>query len=70
MKGEFRPELHALLQEEAAKGCCLVTRDEGALKVGDVCLVKVGRLDAIKAQVRWRKEIDAGTFKIGLMYLE
>jgi hypothetical protein len=71
MKGEeFCPQLLALVSEESAKGCGLVLVAKDVLLVGDICRVQVGRLEPIKAEVRWRKVLDPQVFKVGLMYLE
>lgn len=70
LTGRFAPEYIALIAEEAPKGCGLVLLGETKLEVGDVCRVKVGRLAAMKAEVRWRTDLDPTVYKVGLMYLE
>jgi hypothetical protein len=67
----FTPELVALVSEEAPMGGCgLVLLETPQLKVGDVCRVKVGRIDPLRAQVMWRKAVEPGIIRLGLKFLE
>ena len=36
---------------------------------GIMCLVKVGKLDPISAQIRWVTELDSDVLKVGFEYL-
>mgnify|MGYP000904760218 FL=1 len=67
---DFRPTLLGLILEESAKGCGIVVLSNMVLKVGTFCRVKVGRGPALKAEVRWRKDLDEEVMRLGLLYLE
>jgi hypothetical protein len=67
----FTPELVALVSEEAPMGGCgLVLLETPLLKVGDICRVKVGRIDPLRAQVMWRQAVESGIIRLGLKFLE
>jgi hypothetical protein len=67
----FTPELVALVAEEAPMGGCgLVLLETPLLKVGDLCRVKVGRIDPLRAQVAWRQVVEPGIIRLGLKFLE
>lgn len=67
----FTPEIVALISEEAPMGGCgLVLMETPLLKVGDLCRVKVGRIDPLRAEVVWRKAVEPGIVRIGLKFLE
>ena len=67
----FTPELVALVSEEAPMGGCgLVLLETPLLKVGDICRVKVGRIDPLNAQVMWRQVVEPGIIRLGLKFLE
>lgn len=69
--GPFAPDLVALVSEEAPMGGCgLVLLETPTLKVGDVCRVKVGRIDPLRAQVMWRRAVEPGLIRLGLKFLE
>jgi len=69
--GAFRPELVALIHDEAPmNGCALVTRDHPRLVAEALCVVKVGRMDPVAAQIVWKKEIQPRLVQIGVQYLE
>ncbi len=69
-KGKFSPTHRALVLDEAFKGCCLVVPGPFDLTVGDTLWVKVGKLDAMEAEIRWIEKLDPRVFKIGVFYLE
>lgn len=69
-KDDFQAQVHGLIVDEARDGCCLVLTNNQTLQEGDLCLVKIGRLDPINSEVRWIRELDDEVQKIGLMYLE
>lgn len=68
--GDFRPTMLGLILEESAKGCGIVVLSNVVLKIGSFCRVKVGRGPALKAEVRWRKDLDDEVMRLGLLYLE
>jgi hypothetical protein len=66
----FQPTMQALVTEESHRGCGLVLKMTKDLQVGAVCRVKVGHSSALRAEVRWRVELDSQVFRIGVMFLE
>jgi hypothetical protein len=67
----FTAEMVALISEEAPMGGCgLVLLETPLLKVGDICRAKVGRIDPLRAEVVWRKQVEPGIVRIGLKFLE
>ena len=67
----FTPERVALIYDEAPlNGCALVSSDHGDYVVGNACLVKVGRMDAVAAQIVWKKTLAPHLVHLGLQYLE
>jgi len=71
---DFRPHMMALVSEEAYGGCGLVVVDPQTfgphLKPHDQIKVQVGNLDPMRAEVRWRIDVDAKVIKLGLKYIE
>ncbi len=51
-------------------GCAIIIVGDESLTVGHICKIKVGNLKAMKAEVKWRKSIDDGVYKLGLEFLE
>jgi len=71
LAGAFRPELLALIYDEAPlNGCGLVLLDHPRLVENALCVVKVGRMDPVAAQVVWKREIQRHLVQVGLQYLE
>ena len=69
--GPFAPDLVALVSEEAPMGGCgLVLLETPSLKPGDVCRVKVGRIDPLRAEVMWRQLVEPGILRLVLKFLE
>lgn len=67
----FHPELVALIYDEAPlNGCAVVCVDHPDLAVGNACLIKVGRMDPIAAQIVWKKTLETRLVHVGLQYLE
>jgi hypothetical protein len=67
----FVPECVALIHDESPlNGCALVVRDNGRFAVGTLCLVKVGRMDTVRARIVWKRELDPGLILVGLAYLD
>ncbi|MBI3555072.1 MAG: hypothetical protein HY074_02260 [Deltaproteobacteria bacterium] len=67
---KFRPDLVGLVYEEALKGCGLVLLTPDRMRVGDVVTVKVGEMDPVAAEVRWRKVLDFRVLQVGLQYVD
>ena len=51
-------------------GCSLAVLGTDRLQVGDVCVVQVGKLAPLRAEVRWRNELDDKVLRVGFMFLE
>jgi hypothetical protein len=67
----FDPEMVALICEEAPMGGCgLILVETPLLQVGDICRVKVGRIDPLGAEVVWRKAVEPGIIRVGMKFLE
>jgi hypothetical protein len=67
----FTPDQVALISEEAPMGGCgLVLLETPLLQVGDLCRVKVGRIDPLRAEVVWRKAVEPGIIRLGMKFLE
>lgn len=69
-KTPFKAELHALVFEEAAKGCGILGVKDDRLSQGSIIRVQVGELKPMAAEIRWVKALDDHAVKFGLMYLE
>lgn len=68
--GSFQPSVVALVPEESAKGVGLVVLTTNDLQVGAFCKIQVGKLQPLRAEVRWRQDVDPGILRLGLLYLE
>lgn len=66
----FKPSIVGLVLNESFKGCGLITANTPLLQVGDKCVVQVGGLTPMRAEVKWRTEIDSQAIKLGLMFLD
>ncbi len=66
----FSPSIVALVLDEAYSGCGLVALSSAPLKAGDVCRVQVGTLAPIRAEVRWRRQLDPDVMRFSLRYLD
>jgi len=69
-KSDFTPTIPALVTDEALNGCGLVALANDQLGVGVECMVQVGELPPLNAQVRWIRELGEGVQKIGVAFLE
>lgn len=67
---EFQPTIQGLVADESSKGCGVVLLEIPDLLVGAKCIIQAGQLSPLRAEVRWRKQIDEGIIRLGLMYLE
>jgi len=66
----FKPQIPALVIDEALDGCGLVVLYHERLSEHAKCMIRVGNLDPLAAQVRWIKDLDEEVLKIGVMFLE
>lgn len=67
---DFTPSIVALVMNESFKGCGLILPSTNLLQVGDTVVIKVGSVQPVRAEVKWRTQIDAQAVKVGLMYLD
>jgi hypothetical protein len=66
----FEPKITALVYNESYSGCAVVVHSTKKLQMGEICWVQISTLKALKAEVRWRKELDNGIARVGLRYIE
>jgi len=66
---EFKPDRLALILSESYGGVGLVSICHPDLVPGSICTVKTGTLDPIRAEIRWRVDLDGQVMKVGLKYL-
>jgi hypothetical protein len=68
----FSPQQVALLVEEAPMGGCSLAVSAGGeqLVEGRGCRVKVGRMEPVRAEVRWARALDDRITRVGLQFLE
>ena len=57
-----------LILNESQSGCALVFCGADFISAEGTCLIKVGKLDAIEAEVVWSKKIDDDICKIGFKF--
>ncbi len=67
---DFKPTIAALVTDEALKGCGLITLVHDWLREGAECMVQVGDLAPLRAQIRWVKDLNDNVLKIGVVFLE
>lgn len=71
---DFRPTSVGLIMEESFGGCSLVfldkARDPKPLKSGSQVILKVGKLDPILAEIRWRQEVAPQVVQVGFKYVD
>ena len=67
---EFTPQVPGLVFDESFKGCSVVVLETERLQRGDRVRIRAGELPVLKAEVRWRREIDTGVLKVGFLYVE
>ena len=73
-KYQFKGEVCALISEEAHKGCSIVM----ALQPGkakpfvkdDRCVIQIGELMPVRANVIWTKQLDENIYKTGIQFLD
>ena len=66
----FQKDMIALVDSESHSGCGITLNKDLSLEVGFRCMVKVGELSPMKAEVRWVKNFDNSLYRLGLHYLE
>jgi len=66
----FKPDAVALILNESFTGSGLLMLTEKRLITDQEIKVKVGRLPELPARVVWVKELEPGTIKVGLEFLE
>ena len=70
-RASFEFEHVALLREEAPMGGCgIVCLKDIGLESGQILKLKVGRLDPLKSQVVWVKDLAPDVVAAGIKYLE
>jgi hypothetical protein len=69
-KHAFKPTVAALVIDEALNGCGLITLAQDWLREGAECMVRVGQLAPLRAEIRWVKDLNDDVLKIGVVFLE
>ncbi len=67
---QFMPEMAAMIVDESFSGAALIMKATDDLVVGSYLRVKVGRMDALRAEVVWMKRLDRDVIKVGVNFLE
>lgn len=67
---KFNPDLVALIINESYTGSGLVMTTEKSLKSDQLVLIKVGKLEPMKARLVWFKALDRDLYKVGIQYVE
>lgn len=68
--GSFRPTLLGLVSDESSKGAGIVLLATEKLQEKSECRIQVGRLPPMRAEIRWRRELDLQVVRVGLLFLE
>ncbi|MFT6630702.1 MAG: hypothetical protein ACJAS4_000644 [Bacteriovoracaceae bacterium] len=58
-----------LCVSESQGGCSAAFLNNKAFTAGKMCFVKVGKLDAESAEIRWVTELDEDLVKVGFRFL-
>lgn len=66
----FSKDYVCLIDQESYDGCKLILNRKVPIEAGDCCLVKVGAILPILAEVRWLKELPGNILTIGLEFKE
>ena len=73
-KYQFQGEVCALIAEEAHKGCSIVMalqpKTGKPFEKGDKCVIQIGDLLPVRAEIIWNKSLDANIFKTGIQFLD
>jgi hypothetical protein len=71
---QFSGDMAGLIVDQSFKGCSLIfvnrASSEDLLAVGYKCIVKVGDLAPLPAQVRWRENLPSNLIKAGFEFLK
>ncbi len=71
---QFNGDHVGLLFDESFQGCSMIVLNKSQkgdyLPIGFRCVIKVGQLSPMRAEVRWREEVAPGILKLGFEYLE
>lgn len=67
---KFNPDLVALIINESYTGSGLVMSTDKSLKSDQIVLIKVGKLEPMKARLVWFKALDRDLYKVGIQYIE
>lgn len=65
---EFVPEIVGLVYEEAYKGCGVICIKDARLILGAKCIVECGELAPTLSVIRWIKDLDEHSIKVGVEY--
>jgi hypothetical protein len=68
--GSFQPSIVALVPEESSKGAGIIVLKTESLQDGSMCRIQIGNLTPMLAEVRWRKELDKQTLRLGVLFVE
>ena len=63
-------QFYALVTTEAYGGCGVVVNADEDWKPGLKCLVEIGKLSPLVAEVAWVRPIDEEIVRVGFRYLE
>ena len=64
------PPIGGLAITESHGGCSAVFLTNQAFKESNQCHIKVGELDALKAEIRWIMDVDKDLVKVGFQFLD
>ena len=67
--GDFKPQVAALIFEEAQGGCGVVVLNPLDLHMDDLVHIKVGKLNPTEARVAWIEKINSQLSKIGFEFI-
>lgn len=67
---QFNPTASAMIINESFSGTAIVMTLQEDIEPGGYIRVKVGRMDALRAEVVWFKRLDTDVVKIGINFLE
>lgn len=65
---DYHPDLVGLVYEEAYKGCGIIMIKDPRLIVGATCVVECGELAPTLSTIRWIKDLDEHSIKVGMEY--
>ena len=73
-KYQFKGELCAIISEEAHKGCSIVMAIQPStgnpFAEGDKCVIQIGDLMPVRAEIVWNKKLDDNIYKTGIQFLD